>query len=151
MLVKMSEDSQWNLCSDLHVSRSSISTKNQISKKRNHPCISVHLVHIRNISRTYGFDNILPDIYKHGIQRRNQFLFLLKIDILHWKLGLKDGKGSQWGVLVLPGVPYKCLEMPTASNRLCHQVGCCTSIKQHNTTQHNTTQQHFSSTTPSLK
>ena len=78
MLAKTRVDCLWKLCSELGVSCSSTSTNNRALGKHSHPRIADHQ-HIWNIARTYAFDKILSNIYKHGIQQRNQSLFLLNL------------------------------------------------------------------------
>ena len=77
-LVPMPRDLLWKLCSDFSETHSSISTNNQILKLHNHLCIVAHFVHIHSISRTYGFDKILPGICNLVIQQRSPLQFLLK-------------------------------------------------------------------------
>ena len=59
--------------------RYAIATNDQFSKKHNHPGITVHLAHTCDISQRDGFDKILPNIDKHGVQRKSQSLFLMMI------------------------------------------------------------------------
>ena len=61
------------------MSRSAIATNVQISKSHNHLYTADHLAHICDIRRTRGVDKILPNMDKHDIQQRSQFLFLVKI------------------------------------------------------------------------
>ena len=61
------------------MSHFSIPTSDQISKKHNHPCIAILLVHICNIYQTYLFDKVLLSIDRHDIRQRNQSPFLFKI------------------------------------------------------------------------
>lgn len=62
------------------MSRCASSTNDHFSKKHNHLDIQVHLARICNIQRKNVFDRILPNIDKHDVRQKSQFLFLRKIE-----------------------------------------------------------------------
>lgn len=62
------------------MSRCASATNDQFSKKHNHLDIQVHLARICNIQRKNVFDRILPNIDKHDVRQKSQFLFLRKIE-----------------------------------------------------------------------
>jgi len=61
------------------MSRSAIATNVQTLKSHNHVNTTGRLAHTCDIRRTHGYDKILPNIRKHDIQQRSQFLFLVKM------------------------------------------------------------------------